>query len=35
LGTDEIDVVMLNHAPPLMRHRAIARRSWDAGCGDG
>lgn len=23
LGTDEIDVVMLNHAPPLMRHRAI------------
>jgi uncharacterized protein len=23
LGTDEIDVVMLNQAPPLMRHRAI------------
>lgn len=23
LRTDEIDVVMLNHAPPLMRHRAI------------
>jgi hypothetical protein len=23
LGTDEIDMVMLNHAPPLMRHRAI------------
>jgi predicted nucleotidyltransferase len=23
LGTDEIDVVMLNHAPPLIRHRAI------------
>jgi uncharacterized protein len=23
LGTDEIDVVMLNHAPPLLRHRAI------------
>jgi uncharacterized protein len=23
LGSDEIDVVMLNHAPPLMRHRAI------------
>lgn len=23
LGTDEIDVVMLNHAPPLVRHRAI------------
>jgi predicted nucleotidyltransferase len=23
LGTDEIDVVMLNHAPPLMQHRAI------------
>jgi uncharacterized protein len=23
LATDEIDVVMLNHAPPLMRHRAI------------
>lgn len=23
LGTDEIEVVMLNHAPPLMRHRAI------------
>lgn len=23
LGTDEVDVVMLNHAPPLMRHRAI------------
>lgn len=23
LGTDEIDIVMLNHAPPLMRHRAI------------
>ncbi len=28
LGTDEIDVVMLNGAPPLLRHRAIrdARR---------
>ncbi len=23
LGTDEIDVVMLNHAPPLLRHHAI------------
>lgn len=23
LDTDEVDVVMLNHAPPLMRHRAI------------
>lgn len=23
LGTDEVDVVMLNYAPPLMRHRAI------------
>lgn len=23
LSSDEIDVVMLNHAPPLMRHRAI------------
>jgi uncharacterized protein len=23
LGTDEIDVVMLNQAPPLLRHRAI------------
>jgi predicted nucleotidyltransferase len=23
LGTDEIDIVMLNHAPPLIRHRAI------------
>lgn len=23
LDTDEIDLVMLNHAPPLMRHRAI------------
>jgi len=23
LSTDEIDVVMLNNAPPLMRHRAI------------
>lgn len=23
LGTDEIDMVMLNRAPPLMRHRAI------------
>jgi len=23
LGTEEIDVVMLNHAPPLIRHRAI------------
>lgn len=23
LGTDEIDVVLLNDAPPLMRHRAI------------
>jgi predicted nucleotidyltransferase len=23
LGTDEIDVVMLNHAAPLMRHRAV------------
>jgi len=23
LGTDEIDIVLLNHAPPLMRHRAI------------
>jgi predicted nucleotidyltransferase len=23
LGTDEVDVVMLNRAPPLMRHRAI------------
>ena len=28
LGTDEVDVVLLNGAPPLMRHRAIrdARR---------
>ncbi|MEX2106817.1 MAG: nucleotidyltransferase domain-containing protein [Solirubrobacterales bacterium] len=28
LGTDEVDVVLLNHATPLMRHRAIrdARR---------
>jgi uncharacterized protein len=23
LGTDEVDVVLLNNAPPLMRHRAI------------
>jgi hypothetical protein len=23
LGTDEIDIVLLNYAPPLMRHRAI------------
>lgn len=23
LSTDEIDIVMLNNAPPLMRHRAI------------
>jgi hypothetical protein len=23
LGTDEVDVVMLNGAPPLMRHRAV------------
>ena len=23
VGTDEIDVVLLNNAPPLMRHRAI------------
>lgn len=23
LGTDEIDIVMLNRAPPLLRHRAI------------
>lgn len=23
LGTDEVDVVMLNRAPPLLRHRAI------------
>ena len=23
LGTDEIDIVMLNHAPPLMCHRAV------------
>jgi predicted nucleotidyltransferase len=23
LGTDEVDVVMLNNAPPLMRHRAL------------
>ncbi len=23
LGTDEVDVVPLNHAPPLIRHRAI------------
>jgi predicted nucleotidyltransferase len=23
LGTDEIDIVLLNHAPPLMCHRAI------------
>lgn len=23
LGTDEIDVVMLNHAPPLLQHRSI------------
>lgn len=23
LGTDEIDIVMLNDAPPLLRHRAV------------
>lgn len=23
IGTNEVDLVMLNHAPPLMRHRAI------------
>jgi uncharacterized protein len=23
LGTDEIDIVMLNRAPPLLRHRAV------------
>jgi predicted nucleotidyltransferase len=23
LGTDEIDIVMLNKAPPLLRHRAV------------
>ena len=23
LGTDEVDLVLLNNAPPLMRHRAI------------
>jgi len=23
LGTDEVDVVMLNRAPPLLRHRAV------------
>jgi predicted nucleotidyltransferase len=23
LHTDEVDIVLLNHAPPLMRHRAI------------
>jgi uncharacterized protein len=23
LGTDEVDVLMLNHAPPLLRHRAV------------
>jgi predicted nucleotidyltransferase len=23
LGTDEVDIVMLNRAPPLLRHRAI------------
>jgi uncharacterized protein len=23
LGTDEIDIIMLNQAPPLMRHRAM------------
>lgn len=23
LGTNEVDVVMLNHAPPLLQHRAI------------
>jgi uncharacterized protein len=23
IGTDEVDVVMLNRAPPLMRHRAV------------
>jgi len=23
LDTDEVDIVLLNHAPPLMRHRAI------------
>lgn len=26
LGTDEVDVVMLNRAPPLMRHRAMLDR---------
>jgi predicted nucleotidyltransferase len=31
LGTDEVDVLMLNEAPPLLRHRAIrdARRIVD------
>lgn len=23
LGTDEVDIVMLNRAPPLLRHRAV------------
>jgi predicted nucleotidyltransferase len=26
LGTNEVDIVMLNRAPPLLRHRAV----WDA-----
>lgn len=27
LGTDEIDIVTLNHAPPLLQHRAIRRQA--------
>lgn len=30
LGTDEVDVVLLNGATPLMRHRAI-RDAWPVG----
>jgi predicted nucleotidyltransferase len=26
LGTDEIDLVVLNHAPPLLQHRAMTNR---------
>lgn len=31
LGTDEVDVVLLNHAPPLMRHAPSATaRGWSS-----
>jgi predicted nucleotidyltransferase len=26
LGTDEVDLVVLNHAPPLLQHRAMTNR---------